>query len=53
MKNKKLIIIAILIIMLIPARIILKDGTYQNTALSYMILLDKKFKYMKMMMLIY
>ena len=30
-------------------RIILKDGTYQNTALSYMILLDKKFKYMKSM----
>ena len=28
-------------------RIILKDGTYQNTALSYMILLDKNFKYMK------
>ena len=28
-------------------RIILKDGTYQNTALSYMILLDKDFKYIK------
>ena len=28
-------------------RIILKDGTYQNTALSYMILLDKEFKYIK------
>ena len=28
-------------------RIILKDGTYQNTALSYMILLDQNFKYLK------
>ena len=26
-------------------RIILKDGTYQNTVLAYMILLDKDFKY--------
>ena len=28
-------------------RIILKDGTYQNTALSYMVLLDQSFKYIK------
>jgi hypothetical protein len=28
-------------------RIILKDNTYQNTALSYMILLDNNFKYIK------
>ena len=28
-------------------RIILKDGTYQNTVISYMILLDKDFKYLK------
>ena len=28
-------------------RIILRDGTYQNTAVSYMILLDQTFKYIK------